>query len=216
MRSTTFIFAFASSVVALPLSQVQNSTVPASAVPSTPSASTPQTKSSSGGLPVVGDLLGGAVSGGLPIVGNLLGGSKGLPVVGNVLGKREASAQAGLGLPIVGDALKNVPVVGGLVGGGSSGTKLSVVGSLLDGNGIDLPVLGKTPILQNGKKAKREVYANAGFGLTKKQKRAAKTLDLPLVGDVLKDVPVTGSLLTGDGIDLPLLGKTPILQNGKN
>jgi hypothetical protein len=64
-----------------------------------------------GGLPVVGDVLGG--EGGLPLVGDVLGGEGGLPLVGDVLGGEG-------GLPLVGELLGGemlgVATISGLLG----------------------------------------------------------------------------------------------------
>jgi hypothetical protein len=135
----------------------------------------------------------------LPSGSNLLGGLVGgLPALPG-LGKRSAKAQ-------------NLPVVGDLLGGSSSGAKIPLVSSLLEGNGLDLPVLGRVPIVQ-----KRSASAEAGLGAI--QERQA---DLPVVGSLLggispsgAKIPVVSSLLEGEGLDLPVLGRVPIVQKAR-
>ncbi|KAK4673320.1 hypothetical protein QC763_110840 [Podospora pseudopauciseta] len=71
----------------------------------------------SGGLPILGPLLGG-----LPILGPLL---QGLPLVGGLLGGGAGGAGGLLGgLPIIGGLAGGLHIVGGLVDGGGSGAAL--------------------------------------------------------------------------------------------
>jgi hypothetical protein len=243
MRSSTMMLAIAGSVAAAPLS-IPGLPIPAGLpLPGLPAngtgaglPATPDVGNLLGGLlpalpikekrsakaqdlPIVGDLLGGSSSGAkIPLVSSLLeGDGLDLPVLGRVpiVQKRSASAEAGLGA-IKGRQV-DLPVVGDLLGGGSSGTKIPVVSSLLEGEGLDLPVLGRVPIVQKARKQRRSASAAAGLGAIQKR------VDLPVVGDLLgggsssgAKIPVVSSLLEGNGLDLPVLGRVPIVQKEKN